>query len=114
MAKNMKINLGNEQYTLEFTRATIKRMERAGFRIDEIASQPVTMTEMLFKGAFQAHHSALSDAKLERVYDAVMEKAGDGFLSALVSLYTDVMNATVSGAQGEHDEGNAMWEVQGE
>ncbi len=44
------------QYTLEFTRDSIKQMERTGFSLDVAQTQPMTSLLTLFKGAFIAHH----------------------------------------------------------
>ena len=57
MAKTLtlKDNQG-KVYTLEYTRQTVKVMERQGFIPDKVSEQPMTYLPTLFAGAFMAHH----------------------------------------------------------
>ena len=56
MAKQIIFTYEDKEYTLEYTRRTVKQMEDEGFVAREIDSKPMTLLPALFAGAFKAHH----------------------------------------------------------
>ena len=93
-------------YTLEFTRDSIKQMERLGFSLDTAASQPVTALEALFKGAFSAHHPRISQTVLKEIWDDMDDK--NGLFEALIELYSEPLEALFK----EPEEGKKIeWKV---
>ena len=56
MAKQLNFEYENKEYTLEFTRESIKQMEREGFVAGDIVNKPMNTLPKLFAGAFKAHH----------------------------------------------------------
>ena len=75
-------------YILEFNRATVKRAERLGFNIKDIADKAVSGIEDLFYYSFFMHHgnSVSRDLAESILYD---ELGGmpDGMLDRLAELY---------------------------
>ena len=56
MAKQLTFEHKGKTYTLEYTRESIKQMEREGFVASNIATKPMTTLPQLFAGAFKANH----------------------------------------------------------
>ena len=84
MAKTINFTIDGKAYTLEFTRNTVIDTERMGFSLNKIGDQPVGMTEILWKGAFLAHHDTLTIGEVEALYDKIKKV---GLLDALIDLY---------------------------
>lgn len=103
MAKQIVIHYKDDTYTLEYTRAAVKQMERAGFVADEFEHKPMTMLPMLFEGAFIAHHPQVKRAKIEQIYDSLNDKAA--LIERLVEMYSEPFEALMDDA----GEGNANW-----
>ena len=94
------------QYTLEYSRDSIKQLERAGFSIDEASSKPISSLMTLFKGAFIAHHPRTSQAVIDEIWENLADK--DGLFDALASLYNEPIEALMK----EPDEGKKIaWSV---
>lgn len=110
MAKTITIKFEGEEYTLEFTKDTVRQMENSGFRISDIQTRPMTVLPELFQGAFLANHRRVSQKTIERMYAKIPHK--DEFVVALAELYADPINAFMDEPEDD-DEGNAMWTVNG-
>lgn len=94
------------QYTLEFSRDSVKQMERAGFNISDAADKPITSLDILFRGAFICHHPRTSQAVIEEIWDSLSDK--DGLFDALADLYNEPMEAMLK----EPDEAKKIsWKV---
>lgn len=106
MAKTIKIPYGGKDYTLEFTRSTVRAMERAEFDIQELGVKPVTRIPQLFAGAFMANHSSVKNDKIEEIYDALGDKTK--LIENLVSMYIEPVNALTD--EGD-EEKNVKWEA---
>lgn len=59
----------NREYTLEYSRRTVSKVERAGFNINEIESKPMTMVYLMFWGAFLMHHPHMSQEQTDKILD---------------------------------------------
>lgn len=94
------------QYTLEYTRDSIKQMERGGFSLSEAGNQPMTSLTALFKGAFIAHHPRLSQNVIGEIWENISDK--DGLFEALIDLYNEPLEALMK----EPEEGKKIvWKV---
>ena len=94
------------QYTLEFTRDSVKQMERNGFHLDDAASMPVSSLLILFRGSFLAHHPRTSQSTIDEIWENLGDK--EGVFEALVSLYNEPLEALLK----EPDEGKKIaWSV---
>lgn len=105
MAKTITLTYNKKAYTLEFTRESIMRMERTGFDIQAIESQPATMITMLFRGAFIAHHSNTTNTVIDRIWEKLPSK--QELVAALAEMYTEPLDALV--ADPEKKEGEIPW-----
>lgn len=108
MAKKINIPYGGKKYTLEFTRATVAALERAGFVIGELGDKPATMIPMLFRGAFAAGHPNTKVATLDKIYDSLSNKSG--LVKALAEMYSEAVY-TLLDDEDKEDEGNPGWEA---
>lgn len=105
MAKTITIPYNGTEYTLEFNRDSVKLMEKAGFSIENIRTQPMTMLPMLFEGAFYMHHRRVDKDIIRKMYGKI--KGKDELLEALVVLYNEPISTLFD--EPEDDEGNVEW-----
>ena len=108
MAKILTIQHEGKEYTLEFTRRSVERMEREGFVATDITTKPVSTLPALFAGAFYAHHRFIQDDVREAIFRKIPNKTD--FLSKLAEMYNDPIDALVAEPE-EGDEGNVTWEA---
>lgn len=90
------------KYNLEFSKASIVQMEKAGFSLDKFDQQPVLMTTMLYQGAFIKNHRNTKAETMDKIYMSLKDK--EGFLKKLTEMYLEQADTLV-------DEGNAEWEA---
>ena len=105
MAKQIVITYNGNDYTLEFNRKIVRRMEENGFTID--TDKPATMITELFKGAFLMHHRRIDPGLVEDIWQA--QKKKDELLSALVQMYAEPIASLMDEAEGEDE--NPTWKV---
>lgn len=100
-----KINLtyNKTEYTLEYNRQSVKTLEGQGFRLDDIASMPMTMIPLLFQGAFYKNHRGIKRNLIDEIYDAIGDKTA--LMQALMEMYAE----TLSTLTDDTGEGNATW-----
>lgn len=106
MAKQIVIAYKGNDYTLEFNRKTVRRMEESGFVVD--TNKPATMITDLFRGAFQMHHKRIDPNLVEEIWDA--QKKKDELLSVLIQMYTEPIAALMDEEADGEDE-NPTWKV---
>lgn len=106
MAKQIVLNYKGVEYTLEFDRKTVRRMEASGFTID--TDKPATMITELFRGAFQMHHRRTSPELIEDIWDAQRQK--EKLLTELVNMYSEPV-ASLMDEDSEGDDENPTWKV---
>ena len=108
MAKQIIFSHDGKEYTLEFTRRTIKQMEDEGFVARNIDDRPMTLLPALFAGAFKAHHRFVKQDVIERIYARLPRK--DELIQKLVEMYNEPILALMDEPeQHEGDEGNMDW-----
>ena len=105
MAKTMTIKYDDKEYTLEFTRNSIKKMEAKGFEIDKVGSKPMTMLPALFAGAFQAHHPNVPGSTINEIFDHLPEK--EQLVNMLAVMYNEPFEALLE--DPKDSKGNASW-----
>ena len=103
-----KINFtyGKTEYTLEYSRQSVKTMESQGFILDELTSKPMTMIPMLFQGAFIKNHRGIKRNLMDEIFDNIENKTG--FMEALMEMYAETLASLTDDNQGE---GNVSWAV---
>lgn len=97
-AKQIIFTFEGKDYTLEFTRRSVKRMEDAGFVADQIGEKPMTMLPTLFAGAFLAHHPFVKQEVIDRIYAAMPNK------SELVGKLADMYNEPIAALMDDPEE----------
>lgn len=104
MAKTINFSYEGTDYTLEFTRKSVRAMEQAGFDLSAIASKPMTVLPELFAGAFQAHHKYMKEEKINEIYALLPNKKD--LVEKLAEMYNEPIEALVE----EPDESkNVKW-----
>lgn len=110
MSKVLTFEYEGKPYTLEFTRETVKQLERQGLVADEIASKPNLYIPELFAGAFLAHHRFTAKRKLiDEIYSHMTNKAE--LIAKLIEMYRQPL-AELLGTDDDADdgaEGNVTW-----
>lgn len=90
MAKQIVFEYENKEYTLEFTRKTVKKMEGRGFNIAELETKPVTRIPELFAGAFLENHGGINGDTVNKIFERFTDK--EGLIGALGEMYADTLN----------------------
>lgn len=101
------INYDGEKYTLGYTRATIRSMEKAGFNIRNFDNATVTTCEDLFAGAFLMRHRRIKAEKISEIYNHVEHK--EDLMAKLIEMYSEALS-TLMEEPDENDSKKATWE----
>lgn len=113
MATTITVTYHGTDYTLEYSRTSVKQMEQQGFVLDKIAEQPMNMVPLLVYGAFTKNHKGIKRSLVDEIYEHIADKIGDGengFIHALLEMYAETVNTLTDNAVA--DEGNmAVWKV---
>lgn len=107
MAKHIILTYKDKDYTLEFTRDSVRAMETGGFDISRIDSAPITMIPRFIAGAFKANHPQLKKDKIEEIYSQVSDKSK--FIECLAEMYNETVESLTS--DNEDSEGNSEWKA---
>lgn len=106
MAKTLEFNYKGIDYTLEFTRRTVKKMEADGFVVGEIADKPMTLLPELFAGAFKAHHKNTKIETIEEIFSKLPDKK-EKLLPALAAMYNEPFETLMS--EPDENAENVEW-----
>ncbi len=108
MAKKLEFNYQGKDYTLEYTRESVKQMEREGFVANDIIAKPMLTLPKLFAGAFKAHHKYdVKQKQIDEMFDLFKNK--DALIEKLAEMYHEPFEALMDDSS---DEGNAIaWEA---
>lgn len=104
MAKQLTFAFKGKNYTLEFTRRTVRQMEDAGFIASDVAEKPMQILR-LFSGAFLAHHRSVKSDVIEEIYAALPNK--DALITALIDMYNEPIEALMD--EPDEESGNVEW-----
>lgn len=105
MAKQIIFNYEGKDYTLEFTRRTIKQMEDEGFVARQIDDRPMTLLPALFAGAFKAHHRFVKQDVIDKIYAAMPNK--EELIGKLAEMYNEPILSLMD--EPEEAAGNVEW-----
>ena len=108
MAKQLNFEYKGKEYTLEYTRESVKQMEREGFIASEVTTKPMLTLPLLFAGAFKAHHRFDTKQKqIEEMFDLFTNKIA--LVEKLAEMYSEPMEALMDTAANA---GNAIaWDA---
>ena len=108
MAKQIIFEFEGKEYTLEYTRRTVKQMEDEGFVAADIDSKPMSLLPALFAGAFKAHHKFVKREVIDRIFDAMPDK--EGLVNKLAEMYSDPIRSLLEEpAEGKKVDWAANW-----
>lgn len=105
MAKTITFTYDGAEYTLEFTRRAVERMEERGFNPDDIRTKPVSTLPALFSGAFIAHHPFVKQEKVNAIFEKLTGK--NELFAKLGEMYADTLESLMD--EPEESEGNVKW-----
>lgn len=108
MAKQLNFEYKSKEYTLEYTRESVKQMEREGFVARDVATKPLLTLPKLFAGAFKAHHRYdVKQKEIDEIFNLFKNK--EALLEKLAEMYNAPMEELFDEPA---DEGNAIaWDV---
>lgn len=104
MAKTLTFTFEDTNYTLEFTRRTVREMEKEGFTMKNLEEKPMTALPQFFAGAFKVHHKFMKPELIEKIY-ASMDNKEDLF-GKLSEMYADTLETLF---QEPEDEKKVEW-----
>ena len=74
MAKVINFTYKDKDYTLEYTRKTLEKMEADGINLTELDKKPVTILPKLFEYAFFANHKRMSKELIGEMFGLLTDK----------------------------------------
>lgn len=114
MATKITVTYKDEEYVLEFSRATAKAIEDQGFILDQVGDKPATMIPLLVYGAFMKNNRGIKRNLVDEIYANLVKKVGgegeEGFINILGEMYAETVSSLTD--DKSIDEGNAAtWKV---
>ncbi len=108
MAKQLNFEYKGKEYTLEYTRESVKQMEREGFVANDVLAKPMNTLPKLFAGAFKAHHRFdIKQKEIDEIFELFTNK--QALIEKLAEMYSEPMEALMD---NDSVEGNAIaWEA---
>lgn len=108
MAKKISFEYKGKEYTLEYTRESVKQMQREGFAATDLVNKPMIVLPQLFAGAFKAHHRFdVKQKDIEEIFAQFKNK--QALVEKLAEMYHEPMETLMDDPE---DEGNAIaWEA---
>lgn len=108
MAKILEFEHNGKKYCLEYTRESVRQMEREGFVANDIVAKPMNTLPKLFAGAFKAHHRFDAKQKdIDEMFDKLTNKGA--LIEKLAEMYAEPMESLMDDCG---DEKNAIvWDA---
>ena len=109
MGKQLNFEYKDKEYTLEYTRESVKQMEREGFITSDIVDKPMLTLPKLFAGAFKAHHKFdVKQKQIEEIFELFANK--QALIEKLAEMYAEPMETLMDSDNA--NEGNSIaWEA---
>jgi len=105
MATTITLTYKGKDYTLGYTRRSVKIMEQRGFSIQELDSKPLTTMLELWHGAFLAKYPGISQTLTEEIYDKISGK--EALIEILAESYSEPLTAVTT--DPEESLGEVEW-----
>ena len=105
MSKQLKFTYQDKEYCLEYTRESVKTMERGGFKASDIDDKPMTTLPALFAGAFLANHRYAKQKVIDEIFSKMTNKGE--LIGKLAEMYNEPIMTLID--EPEDDEGNVDW-----
>ena len=109
MGKQINFEYKDKEYTLEYTRESVKQMEREGFVANDIVAKPMLTLPKLFAGAFKAHHKYdIKQKQIDEMFELFTNK--QALIEKLAEMYAEPMETLMD--DDNIDAGNAIaWDA---
>lgn len=76
-----------DEYTLDFSRESVRFAESRGFKPDDVLEYPATRIPELFFYAFRKNHRNLAKNQTDRILEEQLRGMTEGLLTRLIQLY---------------------------
>ncbi|MCH4153356.1 MAG: DUF5055 domain-containing protein [Mageeibacillus sp.] len=93
MTSKIKFTYGGKQYILEFTRNSVKELEKRGFVASEVLEKPLTVLPDMFAGAFIANHRFTKRKVIDEIFAKIDNK--EELVNTLAEMYSLVIDEFV-------------------
>lgn len=93
MKNKITFNHDGKDYVLEFTKNSVKEMERRGFIASEVIEKPLTVLPTMFAGAFIANHRFTKRKVIDEIFARIDDKAE--LINTLAEMYSLVIDEFV-------------------
>lgn len=90
--KKIIVEVLDNEYTLEYNRKAVERMEERGFNMGKIEEKIVTSVNLMVEGGLYKNHRNLVGQKLDDVVEAITNEYD---LNELLPLLTEMIAASV-------------------
>lgn len=84
------------EYTLEYSRKSVVRVENAGLDVNQVDTKSMTMIPLLFWGAFLMHHPQMTKEQTDRILFEGLGGLGEEELAYLGKLYAAPLQTLIS------------------
>lgn len=108
MNKKIEFSYDGKDYTLEYDRKSVRVMEANGLRINEIATQPYSMLEILWTGAFLKNHKNENNEKILDIYKHIKNK--EELNAGLVSMFNETYTSLIGNDDSDESK-NIEWKM---
>lgn len=108
MKAKIKFEYDGFEYTLEYTAASVKELEKSGFDFSTIEQNMLTAPEELFCGAFIVNHSNVPLAKRKEIYNALKNVSDEGNITidqAIAAMLNEAIDEITN------RKGNVAWRM---
>lgn len=110
MNTQIKLTYNDVDYVLEYNRATIKMLEKAGFLLDEFLTKPMNNIELAFSTAFIKNHPKVSQDTIDKIYSLCKDKKL--LITTLGTMINECYDSLMDDPDVEDDDSkNVTWEV---
>lgn len=103
---SIKLTMGDIEYTLQYNRYSIVKMEEKGFDVKNIDKKPLSTITKLIRGAFYMHHPKLTDEEIDEIADKIDDT--QKLVEELVKMYGDALSSMTLG--NKNSSKNFKWE----
>ena len=105
MSKQLRFTYDGKDYCLEYTRKSVEKMERNGFKASDIEDKPMTTLPALFAGAFLHNHPYTKQDVVDKIF-AKMPNKGE-LIGKLAEMYNEPIMTLID--EPDESEGNVDW-----
>ena len=105
MSRKLNFTYQDREYTLEYTRRSVERMERNGFNASEMRDKPMSTLPALFAGAFIANHPWVKQELINEIYSKMTNR--QELIGKLSEMYNEPLEAMLD--DPEESSGNVSW-----